>query len=105
MLKYVLDNQLGIVTWISFDNAAMLSLCEKGLLKLAGALPAIRRSWRNVNTICYPCAIPEYLRRYINAHRKTLEQLWDDVQPYMELNHYQNSISDAPVLQIRYGKI
>ena len=76
MLKYILDNPRGNITWLPFDNASMLSLSKKGLLEQAGDLPAIRKSWRNVRTMCYPYAIPEYIRKYINARRKTLEQLW-----------------------------
>ena len=99
VLKYILDNPRGNITWLPFDNASMLSLSKKGLLEQAGDLPAIRKSWRNVRTMCYPYAIPEYIRKYINnARRETLDQLWGDVQPSMELKHYQNSISDEPAL-------
>ena len=98
VLKYILDNPRGNITWLPFDNASMLSLSKKGLLEQVGDLPAMRKSWRNVRTMCYPYAIPEYIRKYINARRKTFDQLWGDVQPSMELKHYQNSISDEPVL-------
>lgn len=91
VLKYVLDNPLGSVTWIPLDNAAVLSLNKNGILELMDFPSVTRKSWDKVNTICRPCVIPEYLRKYINAHRTELEEHWGDVLPYAELRHYQHN--------------
>ncbi|MBQ6910062.1 MAG: hypothetical protein IJQ29_08075 [Synergistaceae bacterium] len=91
VLKYVLDNPLGSVTWIPFDNAAMVSLNKKGILELVDFPSVTRKSWDKVNTICRLYFIPEYLRSYINAHRAELEEYWGDVLPYAELRHYQHN--------------
>ena len=91
VLKYVLDNPLGSVTWIPFDNAAMLSLYGKERLKIVNNISSIRKGFDNVKVICYPYCIPEYLRKYIASHRTELEEHWGDVFPCAELRHCQHN--------------
>lgn len=102
VLKYILDNPHGDVTWLPFDNASVLSLSKKGFLESAGILPAIRRSWRNMETMCYPYSIPIYLRKYIKSHNAKFENAWGNVPRYTELNSYQNSLSDEPPVVCRF---